>query len=443
MTAPAVRFQRVSKRFCMGGESDRLVNLPAAAMRWLLRRNQTDSRSCFWALHDVEFDVRPGESLGVIGPNGAGKSTILKLLAGILRPDEGRVEVHGRLAALLEVGAGFHGDLTGRENIFLNGAILGMNRREIRRKLPAIVAFAGLDRFMDMPVKRYSSGMYARLGFSIACHVNPDVLLVDEVLAVGDAMFRIRCFERMRELVAAGTTLIFVTHQLDQMQEICPRAIVLDGGRCTFAGPASEAVGQYLQAMSRSYAVRPTDVGEQSAGRGSNSDLTHLKFISDDGEERTLIRAGEAIRAVLTFHLPEPIRQLVVELNVRASAGENLLSFNSGRDGLTLGGAVGANTVALSLPRIPLAGGQYFWNVRIWNAETSATVVDTPLRFPIVVNDEGRATGKWVLEHDWSFRVNEAGLAVRPGTPSPYPLPQLGRGISPQVEERREDLLLR
>ena len=197
----AVRFANVSKRFILGQSHDSLYDLIVAGVgRVLGRRRRGGDDSTFLSLSDVSFELERGDAIGIIGPNGAGKSTVLKLLAGILRPDGGTITVNGRLSALIEVGAGFHGDLTGRENIFLNGAIMGMNRREIRTKLDAIVAFAGIERFLDMPVKRYSSGMYARLGFSIASHVDPDVLLVDEVLSVGDAVFRLRCIERMQAL---------------------------------------------------------------------------------------------------------------------------------------------------------------------------------------------------------------------------------------------------
>jgi len=277
MDRPAVRFSHVAKRFRLGETHDTLRDLFACGVRRLLGRGTGDGRSTFWALDDVDFEVARGEAVGIIGPNGAGKSTVLKLLAGILRPDRGAVSVDGRLAALIEVGAGFHGDLTGRENLFLNGAILGMTRDEVRRKLDAIVSFAGIERFLDMPVKRYSSGMYARLGFSIAAHVEPEVLLVDEVLSVGDAVFRLRCLERMRRLVHGGTTLVFVTHDLDQMQSICGRAIVLEQGRVAHEGPARDAVGHYMTAMSRAFADRPADLHADDDGHGDTVELLDLR----------------------------------------------------------------------------------------------------------------------------------------------------------------------
>lgn len=399
-----VRFSHVSKRFRLGETHDSLRDLLASGINRVLKRQvRHRGRRTFWALDDVSFKVDREEAVGIIGPNGAGKSTALKLLAGILRPERGKIGVQGRLAALIEVGAGFHGDLTGKENIFLNGAILGMTRGEIRRKLDTIIAFAGIERFIDMPVKRYSSGMYARLGFSIAAHVDPDVLLVDEVLSVGDAVFRLRCLERMRELVRAGTTLVFVTHNLDQMQSICQRALVLDGGRSVFEGSSGEAVGHYLGAMSRTYAQRRTDILCGDVGLPNNVRVVSLRFFNGDGDDVVWQRASEPVHAELTLFLHRPIRRLVVELNMRTAAEENILSFNSGRDGLTFDGRVGEHKVRLALPQIPLASGQYFWNVRVWDGDTGETQIDTPLQFPLVIDDEGRATGRLTVDHEWTF----------------------------------------
>ncbi len=418
MSDPVVRFSHVSKQFCLGATHDTLRDLLSARIARLVGRSRSrEERSKFWALQDVDFSVDRGQPVGIIGPNGAGKSTVLKLLAGILRPDRGEVAVRGRLAALIEIGAGFHGDLTGRENIFLNGAILGMKRGEIRSKLDAIVAFAGLERFLEMPVKRYSSGMYARLGFSIAAHVDPDILLVDEVLSVGDAVFRLRCAERMRDLVRGGTTLVFVTHNLDQMQSICPRAIVLAEGRCVYDGASRDAVGHYLSAMSRTYITHPTDVGADGDGQDRAVELLGLRFLDDNEEEVIWTRASEPIRAELRFRLHREIPELVVELNMRASSSENLLSVNTGRDGVTVQGGVGEHVATLAIPAIPVCGGQYFWNVRIWNAQRGTTELDTPFRFPLVVDDEGRATGALCLDHEWSFREQgtaDCGLSGRP-----------------------------
>jgi len=400
MSETMVQFERVCKRFRLGESHDSLRDLISACVRHLFGGGRVSSRESFWAVRDVDFTVRRGESVGVIGPNGAGKSTVLKLLSNVLRPDAGRIRVRGRLAALIEVGAGFHGDLTGRENIFLNGAILGMSRAEIRAKLDAIVGFAGLERFIDTPVKRYSSGMYARLGFSIASHVEPDVLLVDEVLSVGDAVFRLRCMDRMRRLVRDGTTLVFVTHDLDQMQSICPRAIVLEHGCVAFAGPSSEAVAAYMQAMSRSYARRGLEIGSDQRDAPVVVDGVTLT----DASDRPVVwaRPHQKLCVALSFTLRRVVPRLVVELNMRASVAENLVSVNSGRDDTYFEGRPGRHTVRLEFPALHVAGGQYLWNVRLWDGDTGAALVDTPFRYPLVINDGGGATGALSLAHDWS-----------------------------------------
>jgi len=409
MTGSAISVSNVSKRFRLGETHDSLRDLLASWGARLFRRpdavaqTTVDTSRSLQALHDVTFDVPRGDALGIIGPNGAGKSTMLKMLSGILRPDEGRIMVHGRLAALIEVGAGFHGDLTGRENIFLNGAILGMSRAEIRRKLDEIAAFAGLERFLDTPVKRYSSGMYARLGFSIAAHVDPDILLVDEVLSVGDAVFRLRCLERMRELLRGGTTLVFVTHDLDQMQSVCERALLLEGGRTAFLGPSRDAVSWYLQAMTRAFVDRPPDLLDGKHRYSGTVDILHVRFQEPSGREVRCARANQPLQVEVRYCLHRDIPRLVIELNMRAVVHQNLLSVNSGRDGLTIRGVKGDRRVALSLPSLAVAGGPYVWNVRMWDADSGRAEIDTPFQYPLVVDDEGCKTGVLCLPHQWLF----------------------------------------
>ncbi len=403
MSVASVEVNGVWKQFCLGKAHESLGDWVSGRIARLFGSARPAApRERFWALRDITFSVDRGEAFGIIGPNGAGKSTMLKLLAGIFRADEGRMAVPGRLAALIEVGAGFHGDLTGRENVFLNGAILGMNRAEIKSKLDAIVAFAGIERFLDMPVKRYSSGMYARLGFSIAAHVDPNVLLVDEVLSVGDAVFRLRCMEKMRELICAGTTIIFVTHNLEQMQMICENALVLDAGAVVYRGASRDAIGHYLEAMTHAPTTLQTDVVSGAGADGEVVALKGLGFLDEQGRSVVTLASADAVRAQISFELRRPISQLVVELNMRASTHENVLSFNSGRDARHFEGRCGLQTVTLELPSLPVAGGQYFWNVRMWDAESGETILDTPLSFPVVVDDAGRATGRFVLEHTWS-----------------------------------------
>lgn len=267
MSDIAVRVDHVSKRFRKGQLHDLLRDLIPAVAGMMLRRGPGRRRAEreFWALQGVSFEVGRGEAFGIIGPNGAGKSTMLKLLSRLMKPTSGSIEVKGSFSSLIELGAGFHRDLTGRENIYLYGAILGMTRRDIAAKLDQIVEFAGLAEFIDTPVKRYSSGMYARLGFSVAAHVDPDVLLVDEILSVGDALFQQKCIEHMRRIINGGATVLFVSHNLKTVAEFCSRSLLLDHGRAVAVGPTPEVINRYFDLMRQQRAVnqdRPVVISE-------------------------------------------------------------------------------------------------------------------------------------------------------------------------------------
>lgn len=246
MSNIAVRMDHVSKRFRKGEIHDSLRDLIPALVGRLRGKAPKESPRDFWALKDISFEVPQGQAFGIVGPNGAGKSTMLKLLSRIMKPTSGTFEVFGRLSALIEVAAGFHQDLTGRENVMLSGAIYGMSKREIASKFDEIVAFSGLEDFIDTPVKRYSSGMYARLGFSVAAHVNPDVLIVDEVLSVGDHAFQKRCMDKMREIIRSGATVLFVSHNLTAVTEFCTRCLLLQRGQTVMIGSAEEVMRKYI-----------------------------------------------------------------------------------------------------------------------------------------------------------------------------------------------------
>ena len=402
---PAVLFDEVSKRFRRGSGHDTLASLIGSGLRRLLGRGgRSADRDTFWALNDVSFRVQPGEALGIIGTNGAGKSTILKVLAGIMRPERGRVRVNGRLTALIEVGAGFHGELTGRENIYLGGAILGMTRHEVREKLDTIIDFAGVGPFIDTPVKRYSTGMQARLGFSIAAHVSPDVLLVDEVLSVGDAVFRVRCLDRMSELVQSGLTLVFVSHNLEQVRRICPRTVVLEEGRVAFHGPTEQAIEKYVGVLMRDRNGRKADVcGRLVDDAGAAGPrVVSVRFLGADGRGGVSVTPAEPLDIKIRYWLPRPIPRLVIEANMRRDFAQNVISLNSLRDGVTFDAGAGEGCVLIRLPRLPLAGGQYFWNVRMWDADRGTIEVDTSFEYPLVVDDGGRACGMLSMERTWA-----------------------------------------
>jgi ABC-type polysaccharide/polyol phosphate transport system ATPase subunit len=248
-----IEFDGVGKRYVLGQRLNARETLMATASRLLQRRRSPASE--LWSLRDVSFSVAQGEALGIVGRNGAGKSTILKILAGITAPTIGESRTRGRVAALLEVGTGFHPELTGRENVYLNGAILGMSRRDITLRFEQIVDFSGVERFLDTPVKRYSSGMYLRLAFAVAAHLEPDILVVDEILAVGDAEFQRKCIGRMHEAEQEGRTLVFVSHDLEALTRVCDRSLWLDSGQVRDSGPTSEIVRSYLSSSLADEAV--------------------------------------------------------------------------------------------------------------------------------------------------------------------------------------------
>lgn len=245
---PVIEIKGLSKRYNVGGSihHDTLRDTLAGYYGKMLGREKQAHEAEFWALRDVTFSVQPGEVIGVIGRNGAGKSTLLKILSRITPPSEGEIIMRGRLASLLEVGTGFHQELSGRENIFLNGAILGMTRREIKAKFDEIVAFAEVERFIDTPVKRYSSGMYVRLAFAVAAHLDPEILVIDEVLAVGDLQFQKKCLGRMSEISKGGRTVLFVSHNMESIENLCDKTILLDSGRLLAQGPTSETINYYI-----------------------------------------------------------------------------------------------------------------------------------------------------------------------------------------------------
>ncbi len=242
----AIEFKNVSKKFRKGEDFDSLRDLIPNLVKGMFNGNNGHLKDReFWAVKDVSFELKRGQTLGIIGPNGAGKSTILKMLSKLLRPTKGEIKINGKLNALLEVGSGFHPDLTGRENIYLSGAIIGMKRKEIERKFDSIVEFSGLEDFIDTPVKRYSSGMYVRLGFSVAAHMEPENLLIDEVLSVGDMNFQMKGMNKIQELRKNGATIIFISHSLDAVQGLCQRTILMHHGQLRFDGDTKEAIRIY------------------------------------------------------------------------------------------------------------------------------------------------------------------------------------------------------
>ena len=326
MSDIAIRMDHVYKKFRKGEVYSSLRDLVPALTGRMFERQELSHRDKreFWAVQDLSLEVKRGESLGIIGHNGAGKSTALKMLSRIMKPTKGQIHVRGRLSALIEVSAGFHADLTGRENIFLNGTILGMSRKEIQSKLDQIIAFSGIEEFIDTPVKRYSSGMYARLGFAVAAHVDPDVLIVDEVLSVGDSLFQQKCIQRMREIIQGGAAVLFVSHNLQAVAEFCQRCLLLDTGRTVAVGTPEEVISRYLH--------KPTP--DPNSDSGSSPVRIRSVTVRDEYGECMRFRAGQKAWIDIEVDALSFCKKFSVTLYMINSKGMEIFDISTDRLGL-------------------------------------------------------------------------------------------------------------
>jgi lipopolysaccharide transport system ATP-binding protein len=326
----------------------------------------------FWALQGVSFEVKQGETLGVIGKNGAGKTTLLKILSRITKPTTGRVRLVGRVASLLEVGTGFHPELTGRENIFLNGAILGMTKTDINKKFDAIVAFAEVEKFLDTPVKRYSSGMYVRLAFAVAAHLEPEILVVDEVLAVGDAAFQKRCLGRMGEAIKEGRTVLFVSHNMGAMASLCSKGMLLEAGRVVCSGPIQEVIAKYLARPSAGGDVDLRAVRERS-GNGQ-ARFTRVVTRNGTGSTSDTFTIGEDILIDLWLFSETVLCSARMSLNVRTADGIGVYHFVAADAGFELENIHGEASLRISIGDQRLYPGEY--QVTLWLADAGYEALD-------------------------------------------------------------------
>ncbi len=328
----------------------------------------------FWALRDVSLEVSQGETFGLLGHNGSGKSTLLKCIAGTLRPTRGRVALRGRVAALLELGAGFHPELTGRENVYLNGSILGFSERQIDGIFDEIVEFAEIEPFIDQQVKHYSSGMYARLGFAVAINVDPDVLLVDEVLSVGDESFQRKCIDRIKSFQREGRTIVLVTHAADQVRVLCDRAAVLDRGRLIVDGAPNDAVRAFREAL----AERGIEVAEHYAGRhepglrGGRHLTGDVRFTSvrlECPQGRSHLRTGDGIVARIGYEARRAVPDCIFALELHDQDGMRLLGTNTEHLGLALGVPAGPGEIVFTIGSVPLLDGMYAFSFGIHDTQ--------------------------------------------------------------------------
>ncbi len=381
---PAVRVQNLGKSFRLGvthaGSLRELVNratslltgrAAAAGNRIPEHPGRVASDGLFWALRDVSFDVQPGQVIGVIGRNGAGKSTLLKILSRITYPSTGRVEINGRVASLLEVGTGFHPELTGRENVFLNGTILGMTKREVARSFDEIVAFAEVDKFIDTPVKRYSSGMHVRLAFAVAAHLQPEILFVDEVLAVGDASFQQKCLAKMSDLGHDGRTILFVSHNMGAIRQLTSECVVIHDGGVLFRGPSDQAVDRYLERQ-RSAARTSSNVVDLPRVRWSGDRSVEFVDVKLRSPANQKLIVGQSLNVAVTVRARQDVNQFGFTVTVYSNDGEPLAT--------TFGDSVGSvqagqsRTFELEIPDAGFAPGSYWMSMAI--LRTSRVVVD-------------------------------------------------------------------
>jgi lipopolysaccharide transport system ATP-binding protein len=369
MSSTAIAAEGLGKRYRIGVRRrpyrtfrEALSTGPAAAFRRLLRPPRDEGDTTVWALQDVSFAVRPGEAVGIVGRNGAGKSTLLRILSRITEPTTGRVLIHGRVASLLEVGTGFHPELTGRENVFLNGAILGMNRREVQRKFDDIVAFAEVERFVDTPLKHYSSGMYLRLAFSVAAHLEAEILIVDEVLAVGDLGFQVKCLERMGSVSREGRTVLFVSHNLQAIQRLTARSLLIDQGRCLSDGATAEVLRQYAERLG----LGPHGPGRYDAPLGVPRN--HVRWAAVGTSEGSgLHRWGQEIRFDFGLTIARPHDGLGFSFQVMNELQVPICHFWLVDPELPFAQRSGAFRLSCVVPRLRLYMGSY--TLTTWLAE--------------------------------------------------------------------------
>jgi len=415
---PILEFRNISKEYVLGRTVRRhenfrevLVRSLQAPLRILTQGQQKPIREeRFWALRDISFDVNPGDVIGIIGPNGAGKSTLLKIMSRITDPTEGHIKIRGRLASLLEVGTGFHPELTGRENIFLNGAILGMRKTEIVSKFDEIVAFSEIERFLDTPVKHYSSGMYVRLAFAVAAHLNPEILVVDEVLAVGDMAFQKKCLGKMSEVSQGGRTVLFVSHNMVAVENLCHRGIVLGQGKLTFNGTAKEAINFYLNSVS----------GESSQGHVIDLEnavranslrprlLQKIEFYTDDNiPMKGYLPMGAPLKIRVHFPLSEPAENFQIGIGFNNMFGQRIFTAHSRFEpDRSHGKRVGPQVFVCNIPSLTLVPGRY--TLRVWMdiGADEVDLVDDAARIQVIESDyygTGRVpwNGTFVLKHRW------------------------------------------
>ena len=366
----AIRFENVSKTYRLGESRRTLREALSGTVRKAMSHRSDSKQSVLWALRDVGFEVAAGEAVGIIGPNGAGKTTTLKLLSKITQPTSGRITVNGRLSALIELGAGFHPDLTGRENIYLNAVILGLSRKEVERRFDSIVEFSGLEGFINTPVKRYSSGMYVRLGFAVAVHTEPEILLVDEVLAVGDSQFRHRCAQRIEELRSLGTTIVFVSHNLPLVRSVCNRGVFLANGRIQARGDVVDVINAYETYLHQTQTeMLPESIlDSHKLLESSVIEITQIEIRRLNRDRADELCYDDAAEVRVRFRAREPIHRPNLVVRIVRADGTTCCMIRTADYGYALEDLEGQGVISLAVDPLQLAGGAYVIDARLLGA---------------------------------------------------------------------------
>jgi ABC-2 type transport system ATP-binding protein/lipopolysaccharide transport system ATP-binding protein len=396
---------RVSRRFRVHAGTQRTLKDVFVA------RGRTNVREVL-ALDDVSLQVERGEAVGLVGRNGSGKSTLLRLVSGIIKPTSGRIEASGRIASLLELGAGFHPDFTGRENVYLNGSIHGLSRARVREAMDEIVAFAELERFIDLPVRTYSSGMYMRLGFAVAAHIQADVLLLDEVFAVGDEQFQRKCFGKIAEFKNRGGTIVFVSHDAQAVERLCERAVLLANGRVAFDGSTAEAIAEYRRLLAADANPEELEAGLREWGSGE-ARIVSAQLLDDDGDERVQFAAGEPLTVRLVVAAEADVAPPRVSLELRDDGG--LVLGSSAAETASLGWGPGEHELRFRVDRLPLADGRFHLRLALLDGSGGRLLhtLDDALRF--FVFPTGDATGAVLLDGRWTMQeIAAAAPTSRP-----------------------------
>lgn len=427
--SPVIRVADLVKLYRRTTPGDQLRTLKSALVERSLTRHLKREEAIV-ALDQIDFTVAPGEAFGVVGGNGSGKSTLLKLVAGMLRPSSGTIEVTGRVAAMIELGAGFHPEISGRENVFINGAVLGLSRREIQRRYDDIVDFSGLGDFMEEPVKNYSSGMYVRLGFAVAIHTDPDVLLVDEVLAVGDEAFAHRCLRRIEEFLASGRTLLFVSHSLDLVEGICDRVMWLEGGRQRLVGEPRRVIDAYRQEVAEREAAEHRAAKERREEReerlaekpekpeeaktaaeapeavlrwgSGEAEITAIRLLGPDGREHYHLESGADATFEMAVRAERPLDDFVFGIAISTPRGHEVWGTNTDIEGYVPGKLLGETTVRIACPALRLAPGEYRVDVAV-HARDGAPYDYRKQALSFTVTARTGGIGVYFPEHRWEF----------------------------------------